>query len=320
MGVKNPYAGFNSRTVTQDTYIVRELEKTRYLDKGNYSIITIEPITIQQIPKAMSRMGWKRSASFMTRWLNSPAWKCPESWKDGRELPEGMYIPDQHCDDTTIKMSWLIGYPRVANAVTKLLNERALSPAALKMTAKRLKRLGWDGCGAYTFGRKNILGRPSMSARELEQNYQNNYLGVGDNFTLHLMWDTLDDVFGSLGTFSLKVGVIGTAYSDSSKNVFFEPSYAGVYVKDFYDFNNDNGWDQPLGVWTEDGILTRGQSVISIPNIKTITLNKKTMKCAYVFNSDFLKYRDKTGRGGDFIVFSDVYWVRLSGVYPLPWG
>ncbi|WP_353604886.1 hypothetical protein [Enterobacter cancerogenus] len=32
----------------------------------------------------MSRMGWKRSASFMTRWLNSPAWKCPESWKDGR--------------------------------------------------------------------------------------------------------------------------------------------------------------------------------------------------------------------------------------------
>ena len=134
------------------------------------------------------------------------------------------------------------------------------------------------------------------------------------------MWDTLDDVFGSLGTFSLKVGVIGTAYSDSSKNVFFEPSYAGVYVKDFYDFNNDNGWDQPLGVWTEDGILTRGQSVISIPNIKTITLNKKTMKCAYVFNSDFLKYRDKTGRGGDFIVFSDVYWVKLSGVYPLPWG
>lgn len=319
MGVKNPYRNSLMSALSQDAYFVREFEKTRYQQEDYYSAIYIDPLTIDKIPRAMSRMGWKKSAALMTRWLNSPAWECPASWKDGKELPEGLYIPDQHCDDKTITMSWLMNYPSAANAVTKLLNERALSPAGLRVTAKRIKRLGWDGNGTYTFGRKNIIGRPSMSARELEQYYQNNYLAVGDNAAIHVVVDTLDDVYGSLGTYNLKVAVIGTASRRYDKKVYFEPSYAGVYVKDFYDFNNDGAWDQPLGIWTEDGILTRGQSVRSLFNRDTVRLGKKTMKVAKVFNSDFLNYRKETGKGGDIIVFSDVWWVKMSGVYELPW-
>lgn len=320
MGVKNPYRGPLSSALSQDTYLVREFEKTRYQREDYYSAINIEPISISQIPRAMSRMGWKKSAALMKRWLETPAWKCPESWKDGKELPEGLYIPDEHCDDKTITMSWLMNYTFAAEAVNKLLNERALSPAGLGVTTKRLERLGWDGKGSYTFGRKNILGRPSMSARELEQKYQNNFLAVGDNLAPHVVVDTLDDVYGSLGTYNLKVAVIGTASRGIDNKVYFEPSHAGVYVKDFYDFNNDGAWDQPLGLWTEDGILTRGQSVRSVLNRDTVRLGKKTMKVSKVFNSDFLNYRKETGKGGDFIVFSDVLWVKMNGIYELPWG
>lgn len=319
MGNKNVDRIRSAYSNRHDTYIIRELNKTRYLQEDYYSAIDLEPLGINDIPKAMKKIGWKKSAALMERWLSTPAWKCPDSWKDGRELPEGLYIPDEHCDDKIITMSWLMRYPAAVEAISKLLSERALSPAGLNVTAKRLKRLGWDGRGSYTFGRKNIIGRPSMSARELEQYYQNNFLAVGSNAALHVIVDTMDDVFGSLGTYNLKVAVIGTAYRHVDNKVYFEPSHAGVYVKDFYDFNNDSTYDQFLGYWCEDGILTRVQTGYSFMNKNTIHINNKHMKVADVRNSAFLRYREKTGKGGDIIVFSDVYWHKMSGVYPLVW-
>ena len=320
MGVKDPYGILLSDAISQDTYIVRAEEKTRFRKHDYYTALKIEPMGINDIPKAMKRMRWMKSAALMTRWLTTPGWECPPAWKSGKELPRGLEIPDQHCDDKIITMSWLLRYPAAVRAVNKLLNERALSPAGLKVTANRLKKLGWDGKGSYTFGRTNLLGRPSMSARELEQYYQNNYLAVGDNAVVHVIVDTLDDIFGALGTYNLKVAVVGTAFRGTNKDVFFEPSYAGVYVKDFYDFNNDGGYDQHLGLWCEEGILTRGQSAYAkFFNMGVTHLKNKHMKAAEVKNSDFLRYREKYGLGGDIIVFSDVYWVKMSGVYKLPW-
>ena len=96
----------------------------------------------------------------------------------------------------------------------------------------------------------------------LEQKYQNNFELVGGNFVTH-MFDTLDDIYGALGTYSLKVAVIGTAFQHTDGKRYLEAQWAGIYVKDFYDFNNNGAWDQPLGYWTDEGILRRADSAIS---------------------------------------------------------
>lgn len=306
-----------SSSFQRDTYFLLEEAKTKPDTQKSSSNSTLQPIAITEIPKSMRRMGWKKSAAFMERWLTSPAWKCPEGWKDGSKLPAETLIPAAHCDEDTITMSWLMGYPSAVKAVNELL-AKCCSTASMAMTAKRLRRLGWDGHGSYTFGRKNIIGRPSMSARELEQYYQNNYLSVGSNAASHMIFDTLDDIYGALGTYALKCAIFGTAYFSEGKR-YLNAEWTGVYVKDFYDFNNDSSWDQPLGLWTEAGIVTKSRTGISIINGMRVYTGKKFQKISAVFNSDFLKYREKTGKGGDFIVFSDVYWKKISGTYILPW-
>lgn len=306
-----------SSTFERDAYFLVNSNSTHPDEENSSSSHYIEAINITDLPKAMRVMGWKKSAAFMNRWLSSPAWECPESWKDGTSLPAETLIPASHCDEDTIKMSWLMGYPSASRAANELL-EKACSPTAMAITAKRLKRLGWKGNTAYTFGRKNIIGRPSMSARELEQYYQNNFLAVGDNFIKQVAIDTLDDIYGSLGTYSLKSAVIGMAFCQNGKR-YLEAQWVGIYVKDFYDFNNNSGWDQPLGLWHEKGIITRSNIVQNVVNGYSVFSGKRFQKIATIFNSDLLNYRDKTGKGGDFIVFSDVYWTKISGTYQLPW-
>lgn len=314
MAIKIPYYG----SLLSDTYFLMQSDKTRRDDVNSSSNVTLQPMEITAISHAMRKMGWKRAAKFMERWLTTPAWKCPDAWKEGSALPPSLYIPDQHCDDETITMSWLMQYSHAKEAREELLSKRAFSQAGMSQTAKRLKMLGWQGKGSYTFGRRNIFGRPDMSAREVEQYYQNNYIAVADNILTHVLFDTLDDVYGALGTYSLKSTVIGTAFRGTDNKIYLQSDYVGVYVKDYYDFNN-NRLDQSLGFWTEDGILVRSESLMSKVRGNTIYKGNKLKKVSEFHNSDFLKYREKTNKGGDFIVFSDVMWIKHEGIYPIPW-
>jgi len=316
MTIRSPYKYHSTNPLAMDTYFLMQSENTKPSDVNSSSSVTIQPMDVTDMPKAMRKMGWKRSAKFMERWLSTPAWKCPVSWKNGSEIPPGIYIPDENCDDETITMSWLMAYPQAKDARDDLIRKRAFSHEGLKQTGRRLKALGWDGKRGYSFGRTNIIGHPSMSAREVDQYYQNNYLAVGDNGFTHF-FDTLDDVYGSLGTYTLKSAVIGTAFRADDNKTYIDTSYVGVYVKDFYDFNNDKR-DQPLGVWTEDGILVRSEAAISKVADNTIYKGGKFKKVSIFHNSDFLKYREKHNKGGDFVVFSDVMWIKHENRYPLP--
>ncbi|MEE3664119.1 DUF6402 family protein [Brenneria sp. g21c3] len=302
-------------------FIVSEA-KTKLKERNASSSVEVTPLQVTEIPAAMRKMGWKRSAKLLDRWFSSPAWAMPESWKSGRDMPKALYIPSEHCDEETIKMSWVLNYPRVKEKFDELITTRAYSPAGLRQVVKRLKALGWDGRGAYTFGRYNIIGRPVVSAREMEQYYQNNFIAAC-TFPYNI-FDTLDDMYGALGTFNLKTGLLGTAFRDTDNKVYFDTRYIGVYVKDTFEFINNNGSDQFLGVWTDNGILTRGKFIL----MATSQLNESAKKYYYQFignkiakihNSDFQHYRDKNNKGGDFVILSDVLWIKQSGRYRLDW-
>ncbi|MDR0806496.1 MAG: DUF6402 family protein [Enterobacteriaceae bacterium] len=311
--------GFSS-ILGSDAQFVIEDEKTRLLEQNSTSVIDIKPLEITEIPAIMRKMGWKQSAKLMERWFNSPAWEMPVAWKNGKEMPQSLYIPEQHCDDQTIKMSWALEYPRIKAKVDKLTQTLAYNNSALELVVKRLKALGWDGTGGMTFGRRNIIGKPSMSARELDQTYQNNYLPVGIGLA-HRLVDTIDDMYGSLGALTLKVALLGTAFRDTDNQVYLDVDYAGVYLRDTFDFINDTGDDQPLGVWTEDKVLLRADTLVWWTSEKSheTYYKLKGKRIAEIHNSDFHRYREKNNKGGDFVIFSDVYWLKQSGRYKLPW-
>jgi hypothetical protein len=147
--------------------------------------------------------------------------------------------------------------------------------------------------------------------------------------------DTLDDFFGAINKATMKVAVVGEAsYSYEKKCDVFKVERLGFYIRDTYDFNEDGeglkAWLNDLaglGVWSKDRTLSKADTAIYRVNydavknkIGTIPMRVAAallLAARYpgfvpVDNGDFRKYQDKINKGGDYFVFSDVYWVRSN--------
>ena len=115
------------------------------------------------------------------------------------------------------------------------------------------------------------LNRP---ASQVESDYINTRQ-VGSVF------DSPDDLMAALGRFNLRMAVSGYVKGNCA---FI--TRVGVYVRDSYDFVGD----QSLGYW----------------NSRTNYAGKNFFKGDKVSNASFRDYAKKTGKGADFIVYSDI--------------
>lgn len=124
-------------------------------------------------------------------------------------------------------------------------------------------------------------------------------------------------MFAALANFNLNFVTQGTV--ERLPDVDGKPRYkvtldqVGIYVKDSYDFNDDAVWykpwswpSQPLGFWScvdQDASKDGG---------KMFDSNYK-----YVTNEDFREWRDQygNGKGGDFLVFSDIKVLTLYDTF-----
>lgn len=270
--------------------------------------IVIDALPLTKVPVAMRRMGWHTSAKLMQRWFDSPGWEMPEEWKDEDTQPEPMDVPEAQCDETSVKMSWAMKFDRCQIAVNKV-ETLLTTPRAIDRLKELLQKVGWQGSGNVS------LGSTSFSAKEMDATSQVNYVRLGST------QDTLDDMYGALGVATMKVGVVGRTFSKEnpetreSKN-YFRVEYAGFYIRDHYDFNGL----QFLGIWAEDRVLTKKDMVRSaVPSGQSI-YNWTTDEFALITNSDFRKYRNKIGMGGDFILYSDILWKTFDKVIALDGG
>jgi hypothetical protein len=176
----------------------------------------------------------------------------------------------------------------------------------VKLLKKRLETAGWNGEDAFDLGFYN------MSAVQMDAICQLNFKNFGDE------WDTLDDMYGALGSATLKIGAVGKAFRTSdpltgcSKD-FFHVEHLGLYIRDNYDFNGL----QYLGSWTKDRVLTKSETVLTttVPGLVAVLASRGPF--ARVWNGDFRKYRNLKGQGGDFVLYSDVLWKRKDLIIAL---
>lgn len=136
--------------------------------------------------------------------------------------------------------------------------------------------------------------------------------------------DPKDDYFLAVGNFDWRFLPMGSAEllpaqdgtPDRLRVTFTE---VGIYAYDTYDFNGN----QPLGYWDVDAEvlqLTPGPAalwshgILSAPkDVDSDPAYKKNMGLVRIGNSSFRCYRDKTKMGRDFLLYSDVKPVKLSG-------
>lgn len=194
--------------------------------------------------------------------------------------------------------SWLLTFPKVrAIYDTKIVAEEYWrTPKAEAQLAAILARNGLLGGGSTTFG--NLGG----DITTLDPDYYQS-LGVPAS----LAGDPLDDLFGALANFNLRLLASGRIEAASDGEHLVTVERYGVYVQDSYDFEDSkpalgspSSWvSQPLGYWNETA-----KAVSKIPGFGY----------DYVTNADFRAWRKAKGFGMDFLVYSDVK------VTPIPGG
>ena len=241
----------------------------------------------------------------MERWFESPAWEMPESWKKENTQPHPTALNTRNCDELIVRMDWATRFQSCREAI-QVAESRIETPNAVHLLIKRLKTAGWVPGTLFD------LGFHGMSAREMDAISQVNFVRFGESL------DTLDDMYGALGKATLKVGVAGTAYSlvdaeTGKPRHFFKVRYLGYYIRDNYDFNGP----QYLGTWTADRVLTKAETIISLTPSEQSIVHIGTEPFAAINNPDFRRYRDKTGKGGDFVIYSDILWRKHEHIIKL---
>jgi hypothetical protein len=234
---------------------------------------------LTHIPRIMRGKGWLNGARLLDQWFSR-----------GRAVAPAYSPPDT----TTIRMDgWVLTFARAKEVYDQLVRERIWSNAAARpVVTAMLRRKGLLGMTPRPFGR---LADPVPSQ---DPDYVNQRPAGG--------YTHFDDMTAALGNFNLRVVVAGTV-APVGPGLYghqVQITEVGVYVRDSFDFEGD----QYLGCWSDnpDGFFP------IMPPDPGAGMSFPPPMFSPVGNRDFREWRNRTARGGDFLVFSDLKRVPVN--------
>ncbi len=282
----------------------------------------VDVFKITDIPAAMSQLGWTEGARLMRKWFDNSAYEMSIAVKVGDTSPSNL---DAQKLLTDLPFDWLFSASsRVRGPVESLVSDlqdvhefngligRTKSPLTqlsngLVVFMTRLKRIGLLDENACAL-QNAYEDFSKLSAMQLEETSQFNLIRLGST-----LWekatDNLDDVYGALGSFAIKIAA--TKFRTLSNDYGFPAikiEEIGLYVRDTYDFLDD---DQLLGYWNRKGVIRPWpHDYLSVPS----HIDRNGDRYFKVTNGAFNQYRKQKNLGGDFLVFSTVkrYPVSIS--------
>ncbi|AVS86106.1 DUF6402 family protein [Paracidovorax avenae] len=261
---------------------------------------------LDEIPGVMrSRLGWPVAAALMERWFRGVGFAISPSIKRSRPSDQLHQLPASQLEESVVTMGWALGFSRVRAAVSQL-QARWNSPAGIEQIKNRVKQQTIGKTPPWRFGDLN------QPAKILDDTCQVNFLNVGR------FGDPLDDFYGALGEATLKIAVSGLvtpAGPRGSGKVSIAIDELAFYLRDSYDFNDDSFLSQPLGFWGPLGVKRSPRSAVDIPLDEQwiyADADDASRQSYLVQNRHFRQWRALHGRGGDFMVVSDVHRVRLA--------
>lgn len=209
-------------------------------------------------------------------------------WTNGAALMDRWFalpsngVPENGFSDTsTIKMSWVLGFSRAKEVYNEIVTQKLWFNTPAKSQIQR-----WLTNEGKLAQKDTSFGGPMQNVLALDSTYvQARYVGS--------VWDPLDDMYGALGKFAFRVAVAGNiTFQKATSKHKIAIREVGIYLRDSYDFNGE----QSLGHWS-DGIVGK----LPVPFVTTEVTNK-----------DFRDWRAANGKGGDFLLYSDVMLLKRT--------
>lgn len=286
---------------------------------GAATATTVEDFCFTDIPPVMDKLQWTQAARVMRKWINGASYVMPDAVKLG-QVKASTLSPEKILDD--VPFEWLFtGSSRVKpiideldeqlgsisdynQLVGRLPNLMTQLSNGLLLLIKRLDQLG--AVDLENMSLKNAsFDFSDRSAIQLDESTQFNLRTVSTS-----KWDQatddLDDVYGAMGGFAIKLAAtkISTVVQKGGQSTIFIDE-VGMYLRDTYDFNNKGG-DQFLGYWNYDGVLSSKAASLAGVALSAKTLYWLGGKYFRVTNNSYNEWREKCGKGGDFLIFSTV--------------
>jgi hypothetical protein len=234
----------------------------------------------------MRNYGWKRGQRLLETWFSRPAAIAP------------FYSPPV---TNVITMDWVLSFERAKDVYDRLVAERIWSNNAAQVElTEQLLRKGY----LKKFAGTQRFGDLTQPVGILQADYIN-HRPAGSST------GRLDDLTAALGAFTFRVVVAGTVTWAEARDTFdVTIDQVGVYVHDSFDFNGS----QYLGSWAYPGSSYQDKygRVYEFPSGRVSPWPFEGGEI--IMNYDFREYRQRTVKGGDFLVFSDLNRVNMRGV------
>lgn len=256
---------------------------------------------IDMIPDAMDKMQWSIAAKLMRHWFSiQPAYAFDVISKDQAVNGDLRNLSPSKLNVDIVKMSWAIQFEQVKNGIDTL-KKTWCSPKGKKQLIERLQDIG-------DFTKICIFLGYSEDVAYLDSTAQINFKRIGSKA------DSINAWYGAMGNSILKVCVRGSTTKINGRDVFVTDSL-GFYLKDTYDFVDENNMREPLGIWSKDRILDKKESAIYTSSYIAGLVGELVRSYSGfvpVFNDDFRRWQEKHNSGGDYIILSDVFWSKVE--------
>jgi hypothetical protein len=282
---------------------------------------------LTDLPDIMEKKGWQVASALMRKWLNSPAYVMNGDEKGGKK--DSRKYHSNLVDTTTIKMSWVLSFPRIKQEHDKIFGSKGLfnaTPAEYERPAARKELVSKIFHAGKFTNSKESFGNLTETILDINEQYQFQIHQIGSwlfqtkTYGKAAISETflndpdLDDMWGAPGDFLIKIAaegtvapkmkIIDTGSRCASVVEYYEITInrIGTYVRDTYDFNGD----QYLGHWSKT----------SAPFTRLYAIGASRGTCpddfVEVSNERFRAHREKTGKGGDLLIFSDILVTSLK--------
>lgn len=220
---------------------------------SNYPVF---PFDIYDIPTAMDRIGWPKSASLMRQFFAGRLNFSRTPRDEGRGIDQtGAYYAPEFVDSKRFTWQWLLEYPAVSNGLKTLLqpgyidSRAGLNSAYANMGAAVKASVA----GKYrTFmGPIDALADCHGDVFALHRQFQFQY------FALSIRSFPNSDLGGALGNFSIYAAV---AHATVERHNFAPDTvtvtHIYAYIKDNYSFTDQpHEASQYLGHWNKQGVI-----------------------------------------------------------------
>jgi len=303
---------------------------------------------LQDIPAAMRKMGWLKSAELMERWFKGALNYSPDKITESKGINQhGVRYPAEFVDTQTITWNWLLTYPAVGDGLNTLVQPGVVDSS----------KTDKFGNSALAIAKEKALALVANQYRSFTGEIDALAACEGDIWALHdrcqfqfqkmgFMSYPNSDLAGALGDFAIYAAI---AYAKVERPDFAPHTvtitHVYAYVKDNYSFSDDpDKASQYLGHWNRNGVifspatitvhlatylrLLGAKTELDYPIARSTTDNPyldgtdvmltlgDPLKAEDVFaparNRDFRNWQTKHQQGGNIMVFSDLKLVRLA--------